>query len=170
MYHLGKGWDIGTDAGIEQQVNWHLQVRVTVNETGTLDFETISILADSNGMDPANYDIPIDETFPAGRTFLSQEQCFSSKTPYSGPACAWSEGPPHPGRLPPAVCRGRVPLGSGTPIEHKDFHEYRTSKSVTVISISYCPENGYYGQTVLKPVYSRGCAEVCQPCRQYAAQ
>ena len=64
MYHLGKGWDIGTDEGVEQQVNWHLQATVTVDQDGSLDLETICILADGNGMGAPDYSIPIEKEFP----------------------------------------------------------------------------------------------------------
>ena len=64
MYHLGKGWDVGTDEGVEQQANWHLQARAAVKEDGTLDLETIAVFADSNAMSPPNYDIPIEKEFP----------------------------------------------------------------------------------------------------------
>lgn len=68
MYHLGKGWDVGTDEGVEQQVNWNLQATTTVNQDGTLDFETISILANSSPVGAANYNIPIEEEFPTQLT------------------------------------------------------------------------------------------------------
>lgn len=64
MYHLGKGWDVGTDEGVEQQVNWPLQATVTIREDGSLDFETISVFSDSSVVGPASYDIPIEEEFP----------------------------------------------------------------------------------------------------------
>lgn len=68
MYHLGKGWDIGTDEGVEQQVNWKLQAIATVHEDGALDFETISIFSNSSAKGPASYDIPIEEEFPTQLT------------------------------------------------------------------------------------------------------
>ena len=68
MYHLGKGWDVGTDEGVEQQVNWNLQATTTVNQDGTLDYETISILANSSPVGAANYNIPIEEEFPTQLT------------------------------------------------------------------------------------------------------
>lgn len=64
MYHLGKGWDIGTDEGVEQQVNWHLQAAAAVHENGALDFESISVFSNSSAKGPASYDIPIKEEFP----------------------------------------------------------------------------------------------------------
>ena len=64
MYHLGKGWDVGTDEGVDQQVSWKLQATVTAHEDGTLDFETISVFSNSSPVGPASYDIPIEEEFP----------------------------------------------------------------------------------------------------------
>lgn len=68
MYYLGKGWDVGTDEGVEQQVNWKLQATATVHEDGTLDFETISVFSNSSVRGPAIYDIPIEEEFPTQLT------------------------------------------------------------------------------------------------------
>ena len=64
MYHLGKGWDVGTDEGVDQQVSWKLQATVTAHEDGTLDFETISVFSNSSPVGTASYDIPIEEEFP----------------------------------------------------------------------------------------------------------
>ena len=64
MYFLGKGWDVGTDEGVEQMANEKLQAVVTVGEDGTLDFETASILMDDSGRGAPNYSIPIEEGFP----------------------------------------------------------------------------------------------------------
>ena len=64
MYHLGKGWDVGTDDSVDQQVSWKLQATVTAHEDGTLDFETISVFSNSSPVGPASYDIPIEEEFP----------------------------------------------------------------------------------------------------------
>lgn len=68
MYHLGKGWDVGTDDGVEQQVNWQLQATVAAHEDGSLDLETISVFSNSSAMGPASYDIPIEEEFPTQLT------------------------------------------------------------------------------------------------------
>lgn len=65
MYFLGKGWDIAADEGVEQEANLRLQVKAAVNESGVLDFETISILADNGDAGEANYCIPIEDFFPA---------------------------------------------------------------------------------------------------------
>lgn len=64
MYNLGKGWDIGTDEGVEQQMNCDLQAMVTVAEDGTLDLETISILMNTSAKYGPNYNLPIEELFP----------------------------------------------------------------------------------------------------------
>ena len=64
MYFLGKGWDVGTDEGVEQMANEKLQAVVTVGEDGTLDFETASILMDDSGRGAPNYSLPIEEGFP----------------------------------------------------------------------------------------------------------
>ena len=61
---IGKGWDVGTDEGVEQMANEKLQAVVTVGEDGTLDFETASILMDDSGRGAPNYSIPIEEGFP----------------------------------------------------------------------------------------------------------
>lgn len=63
MYFLGKGWDVGTDEGVEQQMNCDLQAVVTVDEDGMLDFETASILMD-NSPKREDYSLPIEELFP----------------------------------------------------------------------------------------------------------
>ena len=64
MYHLGKGWDIGSDEGVEQQENWRLQAIATVHEDGALDFESISVFSNSSAKGPPSYDIPIEGEFP----------------------------------------------------------------------------------------------------------
>lgn len=63
-YWLGKGWDIGTDEGVEQMTNSWLQVVATVGEDGAVDFETASILMDDSAKGSPNYSIPIEEAFP----------------------------------------------------------------------------------------------------------
>lgn len=63
-YFLGKGWDVGTDEGVEQQANWRLQVKAAVNEDGTLDLETITVFVDTSPVSTPNYDSPIEEWFP----------------------------------------------------------------------------------------------------------
>ena len=63
MYHLGKGWDVGTDEGVEEQMNCHLQAVVTVAENGALDLGTISILMDDSPVG-RDYRTPIEELFP----------------------------------------------------------------------------------------------------------
>jgi len=68
MYHLGKGWDVGTDEGVEQQMNCSLQAVATVGEDGTLDFETASILMDNSVKGAPNYSVPIEELFPTQLT------------------------------------------------------------------------------------------------------
>lgn len=68
MYHLGKGWDVGTDEGVNQQVSWKLQATVTAHEDGSLNFETISVFSNSSARGPASYDIPIEEEFPTQLT------------------------------------------------------------------------------------------------------
>lgn len=64
MYFLGKGWDVGMDEGVEQQMNCWLQVVAAVGEDGALDFETSSILMDNGGIGGPNYSDPIEELFP----------------------------------------------------------------------------------------------------------
>ncbi len=64
MFHLGKGWDVGTDEGVEQQGNWSLQAIVAVEENGALDWETISVLADDSARGDTNYSVPIEKCFP----------------------------------------------------------------------------------------------------------
>ena len=67
-YYLGKGWDVGTDEGVEQQANWRLQVKATVNEDGTLDLETIAVFVNTSPVSPPNYDSPLEEWFPTQLT------------------------------------------------------------------------------------------------------
>ncbi len=64
MYHIGKGWDISSDEGIEQEGNLHLEATVKINTDGTLDFNSIEIFADSGANGPAVYNIPLHEFFP----------------------------------------------------------------------------------------------------------
>lgn len=64
MYHLGKGWDVGTDEGVEQQMNCRLQATVLLGEDGALDFETASILMNNSPVGEADYSIPLEELFP----------------------------------------------------------------------------------------------------------
>lgn len=65
MYHIGKGWDVGTDEGVEQEANWSLQAVVATDENGALDLETISIFSDDGGVKgDTNYSVPVEETFP----------------------------------------------------------------------------------------------------------
>lgn len=64
MYFIGKGWDVGTDEGVEQEMNCFLQAVATVGEDGTLNFETGSILRDTSAKYGPNYSSPIEELFP----------------------------------------------------------------------------------------------------------
>ena len=64
MYFLGKGLDVGTDEGVEQQVNVKLQATAAADEDGVLDLETISVLMDDSGKGAANYSLPVEELFP----------------------------------------------------------------------------------------------------------
>ncbi|NLT39106.1 MAG: hypothetical protein GXX89_01440 [Clostridiales bacterium] len=64
MYHLGKGWDIGSDEGVEQQGNFSLQVKAGLDSRGVLDPDTISVLADGSAVGPPDYSIPIEDFFP----------------------------------------------------------------------------------------------------------
>ncbi|MDO4581768.1 MAG: hypothetical protein Q4B96_04190 [Bacillota bacterium] len=63
-YFLGKGWDVETDEGVEQEANLFLQATAMLKEDGSLDLETISILADNSVVGPPNYVIPIENFFP----------------------------------------------------------------------------------------------------------
>jgi len=64
MYHLGKGWDIESDEGVEMSMNISLQATVKLKDNGALDFNTIVIFADSSPTGPAVYDIPLESLFP----------------------------------------------------------------------------------------------------------
>lgn len=64
MYHLGKGWDIKSDEGVEMSMNISLQATVKIKDNGALDFNTIVIFADSSPTGPAVYDIPLESFFP----------------------------------------------------------------------------------------------------------
>lgn len=64
MYHLGKGWDVASDEGVETEGNFSLQVTAAINDNGELDLGTISILADNSAVGPPDYCIPIEEFFP----------------------------------------------------------------------------------------------------------
>lgn len=64
MYHLGKGWDVGSDEGVEQQINVHLQVTAEVKDSGVLDLDTISVLMGVGARGPLEYRAPVEELFP----------------------------------------------------------------------------------------------------------
>lgn len=64
MYFLGKGWDIESDEGVEQQANMSLQAIANIKDDGTLDFDTVLIFADSSVKGAPVYDIPLEAMFP----------------------------------------------------------------------------------------------------------
>ena len=64
MYHLGKGWDVGSDEGVEQQINVNLQVTAEVKDSGLLDLDTISALMGVGARGPLEYRDPVEELFP----------------------------------------------------------------------------------------------------------
>ena len=64
MYYLGKGWDVGSDEGVEQQVNFWLQAAAAIIDGGELDLSTISILVDESAVGPPDYRTPVEEHFP----------------------------------------------------------------------------------------------------------
>jgi hypothetical protein len=64
MYHLGKGWDVASDEGVETQGNFNLQATATLNSDGELDVSTLIILADSSAVGAPNYNISIEDFFP----------------------------------------------------------------------------------------------------------
>jgi len=64
MYHLGKSWDIASDEGVEQQVNFNLQASAVINDEGALDLSTISILVDESAVGSPDYRTPVEEYFP----------------------------------------------------------------------------------------------------------
>lgn len=65
MHFLGKRWDVASDEGVEQTINWFLQATATFDEDGALDLETISVVVVEDATeDGADY-TPIDEYFPS---------------------------------------------------------------------------------------------------------
>lgn len=64
MYHIGKGWDVGTDEGVEQEANWSLQAVVAKDENGAFDWETIVVFYDDSAKGDTNYSVPIEKCFP----------------------------------------------------------------------------------------------------------
>ncbi|MBE6037487.1 MAG: hypothetical protein E7223_07775 [Clostridiales bacterium] len=64
MYHLGKGWDVSSDEGVEWDANMHLQLTAELREDGSLDPETIVVLGNSNPIGPPSFDTPLEEYFP----------------------------------------------------------------------------------------------------------
>ena len=64
MYHLGKGWDVASDEGVETEGNFSLQVTAAINVNGELELDTISVLADGSEVGPPDYCIPIEDFFP----------------------------------------------------------------------------------------------------------
>lgn len=65
MHFLGKGWDVASDEGVEQDVNWFLWVTAAVGEEGALDRETISVVADNSAAPGEEVYTPIEEYFPS---------------------------------------------------------------------------------------------------------
>ena len=64
MYHLGKGWDVASDEGVETQGNFNLQATAIIDSDGKLDVSTLVILADSSAVGLPNYNVPIEDFFP----------------------------------------------------------------------------------------------------------
>lgn len=64
MYHLGKGWDVASDEGVETEGNFSLQVTAAINVNGELELDTISVHADGSEVGPPDYCIPIEDFFP----------------------------------------------------------------------------------------------------------
>lgn len=64
MYHLGKGWDVPGDEGVEQEGNMHLRVTAAIKNSGVLDLDTISVLMGVGARGPLEYSAPIEELFP----------------------------------------------------------------------------------------------------------
>lgn len=64
MYFIGKGWDAGTDEGVEQMVTTRFQVVAEVGEDSAIDVETASVLMANSGRGGPNYSTPIEELFP----------------------------------------------------------------------------------------------------------
>ena len=69
MYHLGKGWDVASDEGVETDGNFSLQVTAAITDNGELDFDTISILVDNSAAGLQDYCIPIEDFFPKQVSF-----------------------------------------------------------------------------------------------------
>ena len=65
MYHLGKGWDVPGDEGVEQEGNMHLRVTAAIKNSGVLDLDTISVLLGTGARGPLEYSSPIEELFPS---------------------------------------------------------------------------------------------------------
>lgn len=64
MYYLGKGWDVPSDEGVEQEQSMNLQVTAAIKNSGVLDLDTISVLRGVGATGPLEYSSPIDELFP----------------------------------------------------------------------------------------------------------
>jgi hypothetical protein len=64
MYHLGKGWDVESDEGVEMEGNSFLQVKVSIINGGELDLSTISVFYDHSDDGSSKYSSPVEELFP----------------------------------------------------------------------------------------------------------
>lgn len=64
MYFLGKGWDVGTDEGVETQAWYYFQATTTVDESGALDLKGLCVLHDDSAREGPNFSVPLEQTFP----------------------------------------------------------------------------------------------------------
>ena len=65
MHFLGKRWDVASDEGVEQTINWFLQATAAVGEDGALDLETVSVVAVDDATEDGTDYTPIEEYFPS---------------------------------------------------------------------------------------------------------
>lgn len=66
-YHLGKGWDAGSDQGVEQMVNYDLKVTAEVGEDGALDLNTVLVYLDESLNGPRDWVLLEDFSAPLPR-------------------------------------------------------------------------------------------------------
>jgi hypothetical protein len=64
MYHLGKGWDVESDEGVEKEGTSSLQVKASIINGCELDLSTISVFYDHSDDGSPMYSSPVEDLFP----------------------------------------------------------------------------------------------------------
>lgn len=72
-YWLGKGWDVGSDEGVEQEANWPLQVTAQVDSRELLDLSTILVYMDHGQTGGSDYVVIEEFSAPLPRIQWKQQ-------------------------------------------------------------------------------------------------